>query len=396
MIEAATRIFDTTDPARLRASRRVTFVSMLVNVVLSLAQIVIGVIGHSQALVADAFHTLADLTSDVAVLFAVRHSSKGADADHPYGHARIETAVTVFLGVLLLLVALGIGFRAALRIVSDAPYLMPSPVTLWVAGLTIVGKEGLYRYTSRAAKRYGSDLLRASAWHHRSDAISSIIVFAGIGGSLLGFQYGDALAAAGVAVFIARIGVDLGWRGVRELIDTGLGPDDVGRIERAIREVDGVKALHLLRTRSTGGRALVDVHIIVDDRISVSEGHFIAEAVRRRLMEEIDIVADVMVHIDTENDLVTASCDHLPSRAEVRRRLDRYLATTGCADKIERMLMHYGDGKMSVDLFLPVGCARDGEDARAIAERIRAAIRAAGDPDVGDVNVHFSADKAAR
>lgn len=394
-MEAATRTFDTTDPARLRASRRVTFVSMFVNVVLSLAQIVIGVIGHSQALVADAFHTLADLTSDVAVLFAVRHSSKGADADHPYGHARIETAVTVFLGVLLVLVALGIGFRAALRIVSDAPYVMPSPVTLWVAGLTIVGKEGLYRYTSRAAKRFGSELLRASAWHHRSDAISSIIVFAGIGGSLLGFQYGDALAAAGVAVFIARIGVDLGWRGVRELIDTGLGPDEVRRIERAIREVDGVKALHLLRTRSTGGRALVDVHIIVDDRISVSEGHFIAEAVRRRLMEEIDIVADVMVHIDTEDDLVTASCDHLPSRAEVRRRLDRYLAVTGCADKIERMLLHYGNGKMSVDLFLPVNCARNDEDARALADRIRAAIRAAGDSDIQDVNVQFSASKPA-
>jgi cation diffusion facilitator family transporter len=395
-MEAAPRIFDTTDPARLRASRRVTFVSMFVNVVLSLAQIVIGVIGHSQALVADAFHTLADLTSDVAVLFAVRHSSKGADADHPYGHARIETAVTVLLGLLLVLVALGIGFRAAYRIVSVAPYVMPSPVTLWVAGLTIVGKEGLYRYTSRAAKRFGSELLRASAWHHRSDAISSIIVFAGIGGSLLGFQYGDALAAAGVAVFIARIGVDLGWRGVRELIDTGLGQDDISRIERAIREVDGVKALHLLRTRSTGGRALVDVHIIVDDRISVSEGHFIAEAVRRRLVEEIDIVADVLVHIDTENDLVTASCDHLPSRAEVRARLDRYLAGTGCADKVERMLLHYGDGKMSVDLFLPVGCARDGDDARALADRIRAAIRAAGDPDIRDVHVQFSAADPAR
>jgi cation diffusion facilitator family transporter len=389
-MEGATRIFDTTDPARLRASRRVTFVSMFVNVLLSLAQIVIGVIGHSQALVADAFHTLADLTSDIAVLFAVRHSSKEADADHPYGHARIETAVTVLLGVLLVLVALGIGFRAALRMVSDAPYIPPASITLWIAGLTIVAKEGLYRYTSLTARRFGSELLRASAWHHRSDAVSSVIVFAGIGGSLFGFQYGDALAAAGVAVFIARIGVALGWRGVKELIDTSLDQDAVSRIEQAIRSVDGVQALHMLRTRSTGGRALVDVHIIVNDRISVSEGHFIAEAVRRRLLEEVDIVADVMVHIDTEDDMVTASCEHLPSRAEVRKRLDRYLAGTGCEDKVQGLNLHYGDGKLSVELLLPVSCARDAADAGAIADTVRKALRSAGDPDICDVTVQFS------
>lgn len=393
-MQAATRIFDSTDPARLRASLRVTRVSMLVNVLLSLAQIVIGVVGHSQALVADGFHTLADLTSDITVLYVLRHSSRGADDNHPYGHARIETAATVMLGALLVFVALGIGLRAALRLASDAPWMAPAPLTLWIAGATIVCKEALYQYTNRTATRFGSELLRASAWHHRSDAISSVIVFAGIGGSLLGFLHADAIAAAGVSIFIARIGVQLAWTGVKELIDTGLDPGEVARIEQAIRSVDGVKALHMLRTRSTGGRALVDVHIIVDDRISVSEGHYIAEAARRRLLDEVSIVADVMVHIDTEDDMVAASCDRLPSRTEIRARLDRYLAGVVCADQIERVLLHYGDGKLIVDLFLPVRCSRNNNEADALADAIRTAVRSANDPDISEVNVQFEAGRS--
>ncbi|HEX9628281.1 MAG TPA: cation diffusion facilitator family transporter [Acidiferrobacterales bacterium] len=382
-------IFDTTDPKRYRASRRVTFASMGVNLLLTAAQIAIGIVGHSQALVADGFHTLADLISDVMVMFAIRHSAKAADEEHPYGHARIETAMTVVLGAMLVLVGAGIALRAGLRLSGDEPLLTPTLPTLIAAALTILAKEGLYQYTVRTARRYGSELLRANAWHHRSDAISSVIVFVGIGGSILGLAYMDALAAIGVALFIAKIGIELGWGGMKELIDTGLEHDKLARIRSAILDVDGVKALHLLRTRRVGGQALVDVHIIVDDRISVSEGHHISEAVRRRLIEEIDEVADVMVHIDPEDDTVKAPSEALPARREIERRLKDYLAGIPAACKVERMQLHYIDGRLHVELIIPLSCVGSAGEAAHLAERLREAVAGAHDPDIAVVRVYY-------
>lgn len=382
-------IFDTTDPKRYRASRRVTYVSIGINLLLTAAQIGIGLVGHSQALVADGFHTLADLVSDFMVLFAIKHSAKAADEEHPYGHARIETAVTVAMGGMLVLVAGGIAVRAGLRLVGDDPFLTPSLPTLFAAGLTILAKEGLYQYTVHTARRYGSELLRANAWHHRSDAISSILVFIGIAGSIAGFPFMDALAALGVALFIAKIGIEIGWGGMKELIDTGLEHDKLARIRRAIMDVDGVEALHLLRTRRIGGQALVDVHIIVDDRISVSEGHYISEAVRRRLIAEIDEVADVMVHIDPEDDAIKAPSESLPARREVEKRLSDYLAGIPVACKIERVQLHYIDGKLHIELILPLRCVGDAAEGEELARRVGDAIARARDPDITAVRVYY-------
>src|SRR4030065_86036 len=155
---------------------------MLTNALLVVGQVAVGIVGHSQALVADAMHPLADLSSDLLVLYALKHSAKEADEEHPYGHARIETAVTLVLGVLLLLVGIGIATRAGLRIAGDMPFMAPAAITLWVSGFTILAKEGLYRYTVGTERRFDSDPLKASAWHHRSDALSSIIVFLRLAG----------------------------------------------------------------------------------------------------------------------------------------------------------------------------------------------------------------------
>lgn len=382
-------LFDTTDPMRYRASRRVTFVSMAANLCLTVAQIIIGLIGHSQALVADGLHTLADLISDLMVLFAIKHSAKEADEEHPYGHARIETAVTVALGGMLILVGVGVALRAGTRLMSDEPFTAPSLLTLLVAAVTILAKESLYHYTARTARRIGSDLLRANAWHHRSDAISSVVVFIGIGGSLLGFAYMDALAALGVAIFIAKIGFELGWGGMKELIDTGLEQEQLARIRRAILDVDGVRALHLLRTRRVGGRALVDVHIIVNDHISVSEGHYISEAVRRRLIEEINEVTDVMVHIDPEDDTVKAPCDDLPTREQIMTRLRGYFRGILRSEEIEQLQLHYIDGRLHVDLVLPLTRITSVSEAANLSQRLSDAVTQAGDKDIAQVNVYY-------
>lgn len=380
-------LFDTSNPQRYAVSKRVTYVSLVINLLLAMSQMLVGIIGHSQALVADGFHTLSDLITDFMVLFALKHGAKAADDDHPYGHARIETAITVVLGMVLILVGLGIGVRAVMRLLNDTPVLVPDTITLWMAAITILSKEGLYQYTVRTARRFDSELLRANAWHHRSDAISSIIVFIGIAGSIAGISYMDALAAIGVALFVAKVGVDLGWPAVSELIDTGLEPEHLKHLESAILSVDGVKTLHMLRTRRTGGRALVDVHIIVDERISVSEGHYISEAVRAKLISEIDVVADVMVHIDPEDDLIKAPSDNLPSRAVVRTRLDRYFRDIPEARHIDRMTLHYIDGHIYIDVMIPVEALADPEKPRLLARRLHDAV--SQDKEIADLEVYF-------
>jgi cation diffusion facilitator family transporter len=378
---------DTSSPVRYQVSRRVAFVAMLANAFLVVGQVVAGIIGHSQALVADGMHTLSDLSIDLLVLYALKHSVKEADEEHPYGHARIETAATLVLGLVLLLVGIAIGVRAAYRLTDHIAFIAPSTLTLWVAGFTILAKEGLYQYTVRVARRFESDLLKASAWHHRSDAISSIIVFLGIAGTIAGFHSLDALAALGVALFVAKIGIQLGWPAINELVDTGLGKEQLQHIRRVILAVDGVRELHLLRTRRIGGRALVDVHIIVDEDISVSEGHFISEMVRTRLVNEVDVVADALVHIDPEDDASVTLARDLPSRAAIQAGLKERFHNIEAGARIEKITLHYVRGKLRLELLLPLAVLPTSADGARLTEQFRAAV--ADDPLIASLDLRF-------
>lgn len=365
-------LLDRSNAQRYRACVRVTLVSLITNILLSAAQVAVGVIGNSQALVADGLHTLSDLLTDFLVLYALKLGHKGADEEHPYGHARIETAVTLLLGIVLFVVGLGIAISAGITLARGDTFIVPSTITLWIAFGTLVAKEGLYHYTMRTAREFGSEMLRANAWHHRSDAISSLVVVAGIGGTLVGFAYFDSVAAIIVALMIIKIGIEVSWRALRELIDTGLPHQDIEALRRAILAVDGVKALHLLRTRNLGEQVLADVHLIVDDRLSVSEGHQIGEAVQKKLMADF-AVTDVTVHIDTEEDEKGLSCNSLPSREEVLRRLEVYFVGIPEKNHIERTTLHYTDGRIDVELILPFFVAPDAETARKLAAQFNAA-----------------------
>ncbi len=379
--------FDTSNDARYGASRRVTLVSVVWNLILTVAQIIIGFVGHSQALVADGLHTLSDLVTDFMVLFALKHGKKAADEEHPYGHARIETAVTMILGIMLVAVGAGIAISAGIRLASAQTFVIPSAMTLWIAIITLGAKEGLYRYTMVTADRFDSNMLRANAWHHRSDALSSLIVAAGIGGSLLGFGYLDSVAALIVALMVVKVGGELAWQSLRELIDTGLGAEDLESIRQVILSISGVKALHLLRTRRVGEQALADVHIIVDDHLSVSEGHQISEMVRARLISEIAPLADVMVHIDTEEDVNVPSCAGLPLRDELQKRLNNYFRDIPEARLIEHMTLHYLNGRIDIELLLPQDAVTHSTTTRQLAQRFAAAVR--DDRDVGKVDVYY-------
>jgi cation diffusion facilitator family transporter len=376
-----------TADVRFAAMRRVTLVGALVNVVVSAAQITGGVFAHSQALIADGLHTLSDLISDAVVLFAAKQGSQDADEEHPYGHRRIETLGSVFVGLALVGVAVAIGFNAGERLFHPGRLLDPEPLALAFAALAIVSKEALYHYTVHVAKRVRSSLLRANAWHHRSDVFSSLVVFAGIGGTLLGLPYLDAIAAIVVAVMIARIGWQLASSGVRELIDTGLEPEEIEAIRRTILDTDGVSGLHMLRTRRMGGEALADVHILVNSRISVSEGHRISEAVEHRLIEEFEEMSDVTVHIDPEDDEREAACARLPLRGELMSRLRAQWGQIPAVSLLENVGLHYLDGHVHLELFLSLREMSGTKEAKQIAHELTEASKTL--PEVGEVMVYF-------
>lgn len=284
-------------PAELHDIERVTLVGALLNLLLAIIKIIVGTIGHSHALITDGIHSLSDLASDAVVYFASKHGSRGPDYNHPYGHARVG------MGILLCLIGAGIAVDETLRLVETPLAPKPEMWVLAMAVISLVAKEGLYWYTLAVARRTESELLRANVWHHRTDAASSVIVVIAVGGAFAGLAWLDAVGAIGVALLIGWIGWDLSRRSVCELVDTGLDWREVAAIRRAIMSVDGVRALHTLRTRRMGGKALVDVHLLLQNpRISVSEGHQISEVVLGKLVKSIDSVTDVTVHIDPEDD----------------------------------------------------------------------------------------------
>ena len=362
-----------TSSDRYRETKKITLIGAVINLLLSVLKIVVGVIGNSQSLVADGVHSLSDLITDVMVLFAALHTSKEADEDHPYGHGRIETVFTVALGLFLIAVAGGICVDAVLRIMDPASLVQPKAVVLLVALASIASKEYLYFYTMRIARRFRSNMLRANAWHHRSDSISSVIVLIGAGGALMGWLYLDAIAAIGVSLMIAKIGWDVSINSIRELIDTALDPEHVETIKAKIQAMPGVVELHMLRTRRMGGQALVDVHIQVPPRISVSEGHYISEKVRSMLIEEDDDVTDVMVHIDPEDDEQVALSADLPPRNEVENLLRSRWSNIKQATLIEKIILHYLDGTIHVEVLLPLARLDSPQQATVIATQLQQA-----------------------
>ena len=258
-----------------------------------------------------------------------------------------------------------------------------------VAAISVIGKELVYRYTIYHARRLRSAMLRANAWHSRSDALSSVAVIVGVLGTMAGLTYVDAIATIVVAVMVARIGWNLGWSALRELVDTGLEPDQLAEVKQTILSVDGVKTTHLLRTRQMGGRTLVDVHLLLDDpKLSVSEGHQISETVRARLLRSDDDIMDVTVHIDPEDDEYSIPNRHLPLRAELLERLSNYWEGLDGAQQIQGVTIHYLDGRVDVDIDLPVELAASQERVKARANAFSVALKQ--DSVVGVVRMRYS------
>lgn len=287
---------------------KVTLVGGVVNVLLLLFKFVAGVVGHSAAMVADAVHSLSDLATDIIVLLFVRISSKPSDKSHDYGHGKFETLAMTIIGVSLLMVAIGIVYGGITKVVAwanGASLKAPGTLALWAALLSVVMKEAVYRYSMVKARQLNSQAVEANAWHHRSDALSSIGTALGIGGAIfLGQRWTvlDPLASIVVGVFIVKVAADLLRNGIGDLMEQSL-PDAVEEeIVHMVEELPGVDEPHSLRTRRIGNHYAIELHIRMDGGISLREAHDKATEVEQLLRSHYGEETHVAVHVEPKNE----------------------------------------------------------------------------------------------
>ena len=289
---------------RQHAIYRVTIVGAVLNLILIIFKMLAGILGRSGAMVADAVHSLSDFVTDVIVLVFVRISNKPRDVDHDYGHGKYETLATALIGVLLFVVGVGVlagGCSSILAYLRGETLGQPGMVALWAAVVSVVTKEWLYRYTRAVGRRANSKAVVANAWHHRSDALSSVGTMVGVGGAILlgeDWRVLDPLAAVVVSVFILKVSVDLVRPCVDELLEKSL-PEDMERdITRLVLSAGGVAHLHNLCTRRIGNNVAIEFHICMDGNLSLTEAHRTASHIEELLREAYGERTHIVIHVE--------------------------------------------------------------------------------------------------
>lgn len=272
-------------------------ITLAANIFLAIIKYVAGIVGNSSAMVADATHTMSDVGTTVAVMLALKISSKDADERYPYGHERYELIISKLLGMVLILTGAWIGYQAVMMIYNGV-FTPPEKIAVIAAAISIVIKEIMYRYTMKVAKDIGSLAMEADAWHHRSDAFSSIGTFVGILGARLGFPVLDPIAGVVVSIMVVKVGIDIYSQSVKGLVDEAADLETRMKIKSIVLENPGVVSIKDMRTRKFANHVYVDLDIKVDGKISVTEGHNIALEVHDRVEKKMDSVKHVMVHVE--------------------------------------------------------------------------------------------------
>ncbi|MBK2258474.1 cation diffusion facilitator family transporter [Francisella philomiragia] len=341
---------------RYQITKKVTLVGMFINALLAISKTFIGIIGRSPALFADGIHSFSDLLSDAMVLFAAKYANKGEDHNHPYGHERLETLATLVLSGLLISIGFMIAYHSLATLIVGE-YETPDRFTVYAAIFSILGNEFIYQYTMRAANKIDSDMLRANAWHSRSDMWSSVVVLVGLIGAFVGFPWMDAIAALVVCYMIVKMGVKWGYSAVSELIDEGVDAETRKSIKEIITNSEGVRDFHFLRTRKMAGKVVLDVHILVDKFSTASEGHYIAEIVKSNIYHNIENIKDITVHVDVTNheDGVIKLENFEPSRIEILSEIKAIFAQNNIAESNildKKMSIYYFENEILVDLYV--------------------------------------------
>lgn len=286
----------------------VTLVGSVVNIILTVFKIFAGVLGRSTAMIADGIHSLSDLLSDIVVIVFVKISAKGRDKDHDYGHGKFETFATLIISLMLIVVAVNLmsgGINKIRQIMDGGEVSSPGMIALWAAVASIVLKEILYRYTIIQGKALNSPMMIANAWHHRSDAFSSVGSLLGIAGAIfLGdkFVILDPITGCVISIFILVMAVKMSVPAIKELLDVSL-PDDVEeKIEATAKSVKGVVDLHELKTRREGPGIIMEGHLVLDSEISLKEAHDISKKVEESLRKEFGTETQISLHLEPEDD----------------------------------------------------------------------------------------------
>ena len=370
---------------------RAIVVGIIANILLSLFKFAGGILGNSVALVADAIHSLSDLVTDVIVLLTHRIGKIPQDEDHPYGHGRAETIGATIIGLLIIATGIGV-IHETWEAMGEAPGKAPGLLAATAALFSILINEGLFHYTRRVGEATQSPSLIANAWHHRSDAISSIAALIGIVGASQGFPFMDPLAGAVVGILIVKVGIDITREGTRDLMDTALSDEHTEKIHSILKEIPEILHFHDLRTRVIGGEFLIDVHILVDSEMTVTEGHRVAEIARRNLIKAFDNIQDVLVHVDGEHDAEVEGIYPVTRKElmDIARPLISELKGNISQPEIR---VHHIKGKNIVDVFLKIDWSRNMEDSRTLVANVKSKLETA--PQIDQARVFLDLNPAS-
>lgn len=342
------------DPEQQKAVHQVTLIGAILDGLLGFSKVIIGHLSHSAGLVADGIHSLSDLFTDLFVLIILKFSGEKPDKEHPWGHAHFETLGTVLLGSILIAIAGAMIYDSTLSLLNTSALPIPEWPTLIVAAASVVAKEWIYRYTLKVGRETRSELLIANAWHSRTDALSSIVVFVGIAGTMAGIIWLDAIAAIIVAGFVAKIGWDLCWNSIKQLVGTALPEEDIAHYQAIVMSIEGIMSVHSFKSRAMGSKSILELHIQVAPDISASEGHHLGDLACYQLKKQCDDIGHIIYHIDTYDDeeMDTAHSNELPLRNEICS-----IITNACNEVAQnlqpyKVTLHYQPQSIDIEILL--------------------------------------------
>jgi len=362
---------------------KATLVGAFANLMLSVVKFIGGVAGNSTALIADALHSLSDLLTDTIVLATHKIGQIPADSNHPYGHGRAETIGATIVGGVIILAGIWIGYDVW-QVIASGSQLVPTWLAVCAATFSIIVNEGIFHYTRVVGQRVNSPAIIANAWHHRSDAISSVAALIGIIGAQFGYPIMDPLAGGVVAIMILKVGYDILADGIRDLMDTGLSEGQTQEFQKIIDGIPEVIKFHDLRTRTLGGEIFMDVHILVDTDLTVTEGHAAAERVRRSLIMAFDRVQDVLVHVDGEEDHMLLQL-YSSTRADLIKIVDPMIADADITLKRTRMRVHHLKGTTLIEIYLQVDPEKSMSEIHPLFENLKKHLKST--PEIDDVRI---------
>lgn len=375
---------------------QVTILGVVTNLLLALLKGAVGVLAHSSAMVSDAVHSLSDLISDIVTLWAIYVSRIPKDENHPYGHGKFETLGTLFIALMLILAAIGTAANSFSHIENQT---IPGRLALLGAIISILFKEGLYQYSKIIGKRTNSRLLLANAWHHRTDAFSSVIALIGVTGAIFGYPFLDPIAGILVSGWILKAGISIGYESLKELTDADTNEEIIKEVRNILKATQGVKKFHEVRARRMGTYTLIDLHAQVPDKVSVSVAHQTAERIKQNIILKIPEVSDVLVHIDSEDD----SIDDMESKTtklmrpeeDIQQEVRSVIEKSSQEIQISHMQCHYLKERLAVELNIEVIQDMKISDVRKIAFNLKAELLKIPDLDNVDIHLELNFDRPA-